>query len=81
MDRERKLLYIVAFLGRPGKCSAVSRLSKSLLDLFTHVAEMESSTACEAKLIRIYKACMPKLHPLPRSGILKHGEGSDHLGL
>ncbi len=80
MDRERKLLYIVAVLAVLENALLFPAYQNRSY-LFTHVAEMESSTACEAKLIRIYKACMPKLHPLPRSGILKHGGDSDHLGL
>ncbi len=80
MDRERKLLYIVAVLAVMEN-ALLFPAYQNRSDLIAHVAEMESVGDCEAKLIRIYKACMPRLHPLPRSGMLKHGRDNDNLGL
>ena len=80
MDRERKLLYTVAVLAVMEN-ALLFPAYQNRSDLFTHEANMESVSTCEAKLIRTYKACLPRLRPLPLTGTLKHGGYNDHLGL
>jgi len=68
MDRERKLLYTVALLA-PILETLMFAAYIYHPDYAASAVLMEEVRDCEARLVRTYAACLPKLPPVPGKGI------------